>query len=77
MAKPRVHFATESNEEVRPLCGEWGGVTSWTKIASAVFCLRCRALLATAPAVRRGIAPAPRGAPVPVAVFGLLPPARA
>ncbi len=36
-----VHFGVETDGEVRPLCGDWGGVPNWTKVPGAVSCPRC------------------------------------
>jgi hypothetical protein len=36
-----VHFAIEVNGAVRPLCGDWAGDPSWTRIRAAVSCPRC------------------------------------
>jgi hypothetical protein len=40
-----VHFAIALNGEIRPLCGDWAGKTSWTMIRPAVTCPKCLALL--------------------------------
>lgn len=41
-----MHFAIEGTGGIRPLCGDWAGAPSWTKLVAAVSCPKCRALMA-------------------------------
>jgi hypothetical protein len=40
-----VHFAVFVDHNVRPLCGDWRGSTSWTAVPRAVTCPHCFELL--------------------------------
>lgn len=40
-----VHFIVVEGDSIRPLCGEWSGSPSWTRVIVAVTCPRCRKLL--------------------------------
>ncbi len=49
-----VHYGVETDAGIGPLCGDWAGAPSWTKVAAAVSCPRCRALMARAVLRRKG-----------------------
>lgn len=40
-----VHFILIEGDTVQPLCGDWAGSPSWSKIRGAVTCPRCLELL--------------------------------
>jgi hypothetical protein len=61
-----VHYVVMvvvDGNEVRPLCGDWAGSRSWTKIVTAVTCPRCRELLTVA-----GEGAAPESCAVPTTI---------
>ena len=58
MATMIVHYAVVTPADgVMPLCGDWGISTSWTTVAEAVSCPRCRSRLFARASPTEALAP--------------------